>query len=270
MKSDKQKTSLRFRSIWISDVHLGYKGCRADELLKFLHASESEYLYLVGDIVDIWYMKKGLFWPQEHNNVIRTILGKAKKGTKVIYIPGNHDEILRDYDGLRFGNVEIRQEAIHTAENGRRYLVMHGDKFDSVVTCSRLTAVIGDYAYEGLLHTNRVVNFIRRKMGFPYWSLAAYLKTRVKNAVKYISSFEHAVSLEAKKRNVDGLICGHIHRAELTRLNGVQYCNTGDWVENCTALAERHDGELELIHWANFLSQQHAQLKYINGRRKAA
>lgn len=241
----------RFRAIWISDVHLGFKGCRADFLLDFLKSTESDYLYLVGDIIDIWNMKKGLYWPQEHNNVIRTILGKAKRGTKVIYVPGNHDELLRDYHGLVFGNVTILNEAIHTTADGRRLLMIHGDEFDSVVKCSKLLALIGCQAYDWLLYVNRLVNHLRRYLGFPYWSLAAYLKHKVKNAVNYISRFEEAVAHEAVKRGVDGLVCGHIHRAEIANFDGILYCNDGDWVESCTALVEHHDGALQLLRWSD-------------------
>ena len=196
-------------------------------------------------------MKKGLYWPQQHNNIIRTILGKAKHGTKVIYIPGNHDEVLRDYDGMSFGNVTIRCEAVHETRAGKRLLIMHGDEFDGAVKCNKLLEIIGNKAYDLLLEINRAYNYVRRKLGFPYWSLAAYIKHRLKNAVNYINSFEHAVTHEAHRRDVDGMICGHIHRASLTEINGVQYCNTGDWVESCTALVEKHNGKIELIDWAH-------------------
>lgn len=241
----------RFRSIWISDVHLGFRGCRADFLLDFLHTVESEHLYLVGDIIDVWNMQKGLYWPQAHNNVIRSILGKAKDGTKVVYVPGNHDEVFRDYDGLSFGNLSIQKQALHTGADGRRYLILHGDEFDSVVKCSKLLAMLGNTIYDWLLLANRYVNYIRRRFGFPYWSLAAYLKHKVKNAVNYISNFEQAVAKAAKKAEVDGVVCGHIHRAETVEMDGVLYCNTGDWVESCTALAEDEDGNLFLIHWTD-------------------
>lgn len=241
----------RFRAIWISDVHLGFKGCRADYLLDFLDSTESEYLYLVGDFIDMWSMRRTFFWPQSHNNVIRMVLGKAKRGTKVIYVPGNHDEALRDYDGMSFGNVLIRNEVVHTTAEGRRLLVLHGDAFDSVIRCSRLIETLGNWSYSVLLDANRLVNWVRRKTGFPYWSLAAYLKHKVKNAVNYISSFEKAVAHEARAHQVDGLVCGHIHRAEMTTINGVLYCNDGDWVESCTALVEHFDGELQLLHWAD-------------------
>ncbi|MGH8771420.1 MAG: UDP-2,3-diacylglucosamine diphosphatase [Burkholderiales bacterium] len=242
---------LKYRAIWISDIHLGSKGCKAEFLLDFLKSTESDYLYLVGDIIDLWAMRRGLYWPQEHNNVIRTVLGKAKRGTRVTYIPGNHDDRFRDYDGMLFGNVAIKRHAIHRTAHNRRLLVLHGDEFDSVIQYSRLVGHAGDYAYRFLLELNRLVNFMRRKLGFPYWSVSAYLKLKVKNAVNVISSFEQAVAFEAARHRVEGLVCGHIHHAEIKRINGVLYCNDGDWVESCTALVERHDGTLEIIHWAD-------------------
>ena len=244
----------KFRAIWISDVHLGFKGCRAEFVLDFLKSTESEYLYLVGDIIDIWNMRRGVFWPQSHSNVIRTVLGKAKRGTKVVYVPGNHDEALRDYDGTSFGDVQICNEIIHITADGRRLLVLHGDGFDSVIKCSKLAAAIGNLSYDWLLEINRFVNWLRHRLGLPYWSLAAYLKHKVKNAVNYISNFESAVAKEARKHRVDGLVCGHIHRAEMTTIDGVLYCNDGDWVESCTALVEHFDGSLQLLHWTD---QQH-------------
>jgi UDP-2,3-diacylglucosamine pyrophosphatase LpxH len=244
-----QLNTLRYRSIFISDVHLGFRGCRAEFLLDFLHRTESEYLYLVGDIVDVWEMRNRLFWPQAHNNVIRTILGKAKRGTKVIYIPGNHDEVLRDYAGMDFGNVSIRRDAVHETADAKRLLILHGDEFDSVVQCSRLLAMLGNRVYDWLLYLNRWLNVFRRKLGFPYWSLASYLKHKVKNAMQFISDYEHAVVREVRRRNADGVVCGHIHRAEITHHEGILYCNDGDWVESCTALIEKHDGRLELVNW---------------------
>lgn len=241
---------LRVRTIWISDVHLGFRGCRADFLLDFLRSTESEFLYLVGDIVDVWEMRKRLFWPQAHNNVVRSILGKAKHGTRVIYIPGNHDEIMRDYAGMDFGNVAIRADAVHVTAGGKRLLVLHGDEFDAVVQCSRILAMLGNRIYDWLLYLNRWLNVFRRRLGLPYWSLAAFVKHRIKNAVKFISDFEAALSREARRRNVDGVVCGHIHRAAITPLDSILYCNDGDWVDSCTALIERHDGTLELLHWS--------------------
>ena len=238
-----------FRAIFISDIHLGFTGCSAEYLLNFLRSTRCDYLYLVGDIIDVWQMKKKLYWPQSHNDVVRTILGKAKHGTKIIYVPGNHDEVLRDMDGTVLGNLEIHNEYIHHCKDGRQFLLMHGDEFDGVVTCSRPLAIIGSALYEMLLKVNLFINFFRRKLGFSYWSLAGVLKHKVKQAVNYISNFENALAHEAKKNRVDGIISGHIHRAEISHINGVVYCNCGDWVESCTALVERHDGEIELLHW---------------------
>ncbi len=237
------------RSIWISDTHLGFRGCQADLLLNFLHSVHSEYLYLVGDIIDCWSLKRNFHWPQQHNNVLRTILGKAKHGTKVIYVPGNHDELFREFSGHVFGNVEIHQEYIHTTTNGRRLLILHGDEFDSVVKHSRLLASLGCHAYDFLLRLNVYVHYFRKLFKFPYWSLAAHLKHKVKNAVNYISSFEKALTNVAANRNVDGVVCGHIHHAEISKINDVLYCNDGDWVESCTALIETQDGCLHIIKW---------------------
>lgn len=240
----------KVRSVWISDVHLGFRGCSADYLLDFLHSVECDYLYLVGDIIDVWEMKKRMFWPQSHNNVVRTILGKAKHNTKVIYVPGNHDELLRDFDHAVFGNVEIQHQAIHTTAAGKKLLILHGDEFDSVVACSPMLAKAGSRLYDYLLRANSLVNFVRRKLGFSYWSLASFLKHKVKNAVQYISNFEQAVAYEASKQGVDGVVCGHIHRTEMSRIEGVDYFNCGDWVESCTALVELSNGTMEIVHWA--------------------
>ena len=242
----------KYRSIWLSDIHLGYRGCKADYLLHFLHSVECENLFLVGDIFDIWYMRrKGLYWPQSHNNVIRSILGKAKHSTKVIYIPGNHDENFREFSGTVFGNIEIHNRYIHTTADNKRLLMMHGDEFDSAIRCSKLVGFIGDHAYDFLLYLNRWLNYFRSKLGFPYWSIAAYIKHKVSNAIKTINNFEQAVAYEARRSEVDGLVCGHIHHAEIRDINGVLYCNDGDWVENCTAMVEHRDGSLEILHWTD-------------------
>lgn len=246
--------SLSYRTVWISDVHLGFRGCRADHLLNFLQSVDCEYLYLVGDIIDIWEMRKRIYWPQSHNNVVRTILGKAKHGVNVIYVPGNHDELLRDFHDMTFGNVQILEEAIHTNADGRRLLVTHGDKFDSVVRCSRAMAMLGTRLYDWLLRANYIVHGVRRKLDLPYWSLAGFLKHKVKNAVQFISNFEAAVAYETARLGVDGVVCGHIHRPEITKLNDVIYCNCGDWVESCSALVEHHDGSLELLRWAETMA----------------
>ena len=244
-----QRATLRARTVFISDVHLGFKGCQAQYLLDFLRSVECQSIYLVGDIIDLWALSKSFYWPQAHNDVIRTILGKAKHGTRVIYIPGNHDRVFRDHDGLVLGNVEIRREAIHQTADGRRFLVLHGDEFDSIVRASPLLESIGSHAYAAALTLNRYVNSIRSRFGFPYWSLAAFLKHKVKNAVTYIASFEKALAAEARRQQVHGVICGHIHRAEISEIDGITYCNDGDWVESCTTLVEDFDGRLSLLRW---------------------
>jgi UDP-2,3-diacylglucosamine pyrophosphatase LpxH len=241
--------ALRLRSVFISDVHLGFKGCRAEFLLDFLRRVECEQIYLVGDIIDLWSLQRSFYWPQAHNDVIRTLLGKAKHGTRVVYVPGNHDRAFRDHDGLTLGNVEIRLEAIHETVDGRRFLVLHGDEFDSIVRASPLLESLGSRAYDAALRLNRYVNAVRQMLGYPYWSLAAFLKHKVKNAVKYIANFERALAVEARRRGVDGVICGHIHRAEITEIDGILYCNDGDWVESCTTLVEDFAGRLSLLRW---------------------
>lgn len=248
-RNDNHFPTRQYRSVWISDIHLGFKGCRADDLLAFLRSTQCERLYLLGDIIDLWSMRKGLYWPQAHNNVVRTILGKAKRDTDVIYIPGNHDEALRAYHGLTLGKVKIRGNCVHETADGRRLLMLHGDDFDSVVTCSPLLALIGSKAYAWLLTLNRLVNWGRRRLGWPYWSLAAFLKHKVKNAVNYISNFEEALAQEARRQGANGVVCGHIHRAELRSMGDITYMNCGDWVESCTALVEHFDGRIELIDW---------------------
>jgi UDP-2,3-diacylglucosamine pyrophosphatase LpxH len=240
----------RYRAIWISDVHLGTRGCKAEFLLDFLRRTESDFLYLVGDIVDGWRLKRSWYWRQEHNDVLQKLLRKARKGTSVVYIPGNHDEAARDYCGLQFGGVHVQKEAVHETADGRKLLVIHGDEFDAVVRYAKWLAVLGDRAYIFLLAVNHWFNAARRRLGFPYWSLSAWLKGRVKNAVEYVSSFEAAVAEEARRRSVDGVVCGHIHCAQMREIDGVLYCNDGDWVESCTALVEHFDGRLEILRWA--------------------
>lgn len=240
----------RFRSIWISDIHLGTRGCKAEFLLSFLRQHESEYLYLVGDIVDGWALKRSWFWKQSHNDVVQKILRKARKGTRVIYVPGNHDEALRDYAGHHFGGVAVEREVIHEAADGKRYLILHGDEFDGIIHCAKWLAYLGDYAYTLALSVNHWFNLVRRRMGLPYWSLSAYLKHKVKNAAQFIGRFERLVAHEARRRKVDGVICGHIHHAEIRDIDGITYCNDGDWVESCTALAEGADGRMQIIHWS--------------------
>jgi UDP-2,3-diacylglucosamine pyrophosphatase LpxH len=240
---------LRLRTVFISDIHLGFKGCSADLLLDFLHHVEMDYLFLVGDIIDVWSMKKSMYWPQSHNNVVRTILGKAKRGTKVIFVPGNHDEVFRDFDGNVFGNLEIHREYVHETAEGRRMLVLHGDEFDNVVKCSPWIAKLGSNIYDLLLAINPYINWWRRKFNLPHWSLSAYLKNTTKRAMQYIGSYEESVVHAARKRGVDAVVCGHIHRAEMREMNGILYCNDGDWVESCTSLVEDMNGRLSLIDW---------------------
>jgi UDP-2,3-diacylglucosamine pyrophosphatase LpxH len=239
----------RFRTIWISDVHLGTKGCKADFLLDFLKNTESDTLYLVGDIVDGWRLKRSWYWPQAHNDVVQKILRKARKGTRVVFIPGNHDEFARDYTDHNFGDIEVLQDAVHTTADGRRLAVLHGDAFDGVVKYAKWLAHLGDGAYTLALSLNHYLNLIRRRLGLPYWSLSAYLKHKVKNAVQYMDNYERTMADEARKRGVDGIVCGHIHHAELRDMNGVLYANDGDWVESCTALVEHADGTLEILRW---------------------
>ncbi len=247
----------RYRSIWISDVHLGTKGCKAEFLLDFFRHNDSEYLYLVGDIIDGWSLKRSWYWTQHHNDVIQKVLRKARKGTKVTYVPGNHDEFARNYVEHLFGGIRVESQAIHTTVTGRRFLVLHGDEFDGIIACVKWLAVLGSHSYECALTLNRWFNAARRHLGYPYWSLSAYLKQKVKNAVKFIENYEEAVSAEAMNQDVDGVICGHIHKAEIRDINGIQYCNDGDWVESCTALVETLEGELKLVQWGYILGEPH-------------
>ncbi|HEY0204299.1 MAG TPA: UDP-2,3-diacylglucosamine diphosphatase [Acetobacteraceae bacterium] len=244
--------TLSYRTIFISDTHLGTRDCRTDFLADFLRRASCEHLFLVGDIIDGWRLRKSWFWDESHDEVIRLILGKARSGTEVTYIPGNHDEMFRAWLplGLEVGGITLRQEAAHTTADGRRLLILHGDEFDSVVRYAKFLALLGDSAYTAALVANRYFNAIRRRLGHPYWSLSAWLKRRVKEAVKAIDRFEGAVAGEARRRGFDGVVCGHIHHAEMREVGGVLYLNDGDWVESCTALVEHHDGRLELIDWA--------------------
>lgn len=240
----------RYRTIWISDVHLGTRGCNAAMLVDFLRSVECETLYLVGDIVDGWRLRKGWYWPDSHNEVIRRILKMAHRGTRVIFVAGNHDEVFRDYAGMTFGGVEMVLEAVHETADGRRLLVTHGDSFDGVVLYHRWLAFLGDKAYEVLLRANVLVNAARRLLKLPYWSLSAHLKRKVKNAVQYVCDFEDAVAREAIERGMDGIVCGHIHCAEIRQIAGITYYNDGDWVESCTALVEDPAGAMSIVEWA--------------------
>ncbi|GGY16259.1 UDP-2,3-diacylglucosamine diphosphatase [Paludibacterium paludis] len=254
MPSDAQPSEHRhYRAIWISDVHLGTAGCRADHLLDFLRHNESDYLYLVGDIVDGWQLRKSWYWKQSHNDVVQKILRKARKGTRVVYIPGNHDEAARQYVDLDFGGIAIRREAEHRLADGRRMLILHGDEFDGVIQYAKWLAYLGDSLYTFILQLNRGFNWIRHKLGMPYWSLSQYLKLKVKNAVNFINDFENILANEARRRGFDGVICGHIHKAEIKDIGGILYGNSGDWVESLSALVEHPDGTLDVLYWTRFL-----------------
>jgi len=238
-----------FRTLFISDVHLGSKAAKADFLIDFLRHHEAETIVLVGDIVDGWRLKRNWYWPQAFNDVTQKLLRKARKGTRIIYIPGNHDEFLREFPGTHFGGVEVAQRIIHEAADGRRYLVLHGDEFDVVVRHARVVAYLGDWAYDAAIAINVVFAAVRRRLGLPYWSFSAWAKQQVKSAVNFIGEFQRVVVEEARRNDADGVICGHIHHAVITDIDGIRYINSGDWVESCTAIAEHHDGEMELITW---------------------
>jgi UDP-2,3-diacylglucosamine pyrophosphatase LpxH len=240
---------MHYRAIFISDLHLGTPGCQADALLDFLKEHTSDYLYLVGDIIDGWQLRRRWYWPQAHNDVIQKLLRKARKGTRVIYVPGNHDEFARHFLDHHFGGIEVVDQAVHKTADGRQLWVIHGDYFDAVVQQAKWLAYVGDYLYEFTLKLNRYLNNMRGRLGLPYWSLSAYLKHKVKKALNYVTDFENAVAHEAAKHGYQGVVCGHIHRAEIRDVNGVLYCNDGDWVESRSALVENEQGELSLLYW---------------------
>jgi len=248
----------RYRTIWISDIHLGTRGCNAEMLIDFLDSTDSETMYLVGDIIDGWRLRKKLYWPATHNDVVWRILKRAKRGTRIVYIPGNHDEIVRQFAGLNFGGVEIHRAAIHETADGRRLLVLHGDEFDAVMLAHRWLAVVGDALYEVLMVLSGWINAVRRRFGLPYWSLSKMAKHKVKNAVEFISQYEEVVTRAAAARKVDGVVCGHIHTAEMKEFGGVSYYNDGDWVEGCTALVEHFDGRMEILNWPEEIARRDA------------
>ncbi|MCR4467591.1 MULTISPECIES: UDP-2,3-diacylglucosamine diphosphatase [unclassified Burkholderia] len=248
-RDDPEPSTHRYRTIWLSDIHLGSSGCQAPYLLDFLRHNDSEYLYLVGDIIDGWQLKKGWYWPQAHNDVVQKVLRKARKGTQVVYIPGNHDEGARQFCDLAFGDIQVRGEAFHTTLAGKRLWIVHGDLFDGVIQHAKWLAYLGDTLYTLILVLNRWFNRIRSRLGFQYWSLSQYLKHQVKNAVNFISQFETVMTDEARRRGCDGVVCGHIHKAEIRDIDGVLYCNDGDWVESLSALVETMEGELKVVYW---------------------
>jgi UDP-2,3-diacylglucosamine pyrophosphatase LpxH len=258
-----QPDPVRYRSLFVSDLHLGTRAAQAESFLDFLRFHEADTIYLVGDIIDFWRVKRGPVWAQSHNDVLQKLLRKARKGARIVYIPGNHDEAMRDYCGMTFGGIELHHDIVHTAADGRRYLVMHGDEFDVVVRYARWLAFLGDRSYEFALWLNAPLNWVRRRLGFGYWSLSQYLKLRVKSAVNFIGEFEQALAEEARRRNVDGVICGHIHHAADRPIESTRYLNCGDWVESCTALAEDHNGQIHLIHWHDAVAARDAASLHV-------
>ena len=260
----------RYRAVFISDLHLGTPGCQAGPLLDFLKACPSQTLYLVGDIVDGWQLRRRWYWPQAHNDVVQKLLRRARKGCKVVFVPGNHDEFARGFAGHHFGGIEVRNEAVHTTVDGRRLWVVHGDHFDAVIQCAKWLAYVGDNLYEFTLRLNRHLNSLRARLGLPYWSLSAYLKLKVKKALNYVTAFEQAVAAEARKRGYQGVVCGHIHRAEMREIDGTLYCNDGDWVESLTALVEHWDGRLELLSWPGAHQHQPRRARRGHGQVHAA
>jgi UDP-2,3-diacylglucosamine pyrophosphatase LpxH len=239
----------KYRAVFISDIHLGTRTSQANALLEFLRTVEADTFYLVGDIVDFWKVRRGPHWPQAHNDVLQKLLRKVRKGSRIVFIPGNHDEGLRDFCGMHFGGIEIHRNCIHLTAAGRQYLIMHGDEFDIVVRNAKWLAFLGDRGYETALWLNNPLNWVRRHLGLGYWSFSAYLKNRVKKAVAFIGAYEEAVAGEARRHGTDGIICGHIHHAADRLIGDVHYMNCGDWVESCTAIVETHAGELRLVRW---------------------
>ncbi len=239
----------RFRALFISDVHLGTRGCQADKLIEFLRVHDADTVYLVGDIVDGWQLKSAWYWPQSHNDVVQKLLRKGRKGSRVVYVPGNHDEFLRDYYGSHFGGIEVIESAVHVTADGRRLLVIHGDLFDVVIRHARWLAMLGSHAYDVAIWLNTHFNAVRRCLGLGYWSLSRWAKLRVKNAVNFIGEFEGTLTGEARRHQLDGVICGHIHHPALRMEGGLLYVNCGDWVESCTAVVEHFDGRFEIVEW---------------------
>ena len=249
--ADAQPSQMHVRTLFISDVHLGTRTSQAQQLLDFLRYCDADTIYLVGDIIDFWRVRRGAYWPQAHNDVLQKLMRKVRKGTRLVFVPGNHDEALRDYAGMHFGGIEVHMDTVHTTATGRRYVVMHGDEFDVVVRTAKWLAFLGDRGYEFALWLNTPLNWLRRHAGLGYWSLSAYLKYRVKQAVAFIGAFEEAVATEARRRGADGVVCGHIHHASDRTFLGTHYLNCGDWVESCTAIVETHDGQLRVLKWCD-------------------
>lgn len=248
----KETAAFRYRTIFLSDLHLGTHGCQADLIVDFLRHNDAETFYLVGDIIDGWRMRStGFYWPQSHNDVIQKLLRKVRHGARMIYMPGNHDEFVRQFDGLTFGGIEVVRKMNWTAADGKHYVILHGDEFDVVVNHSKWLAYLGDWAYSVALVVNAYFNMVRRWLGFPYWSFSAWAKLKVKNAVNFIGSFEQTLVAEARRRDVSGVICGHIHHPIIREIDGITYVNIGDFVESCSYVVEHDDGRLEVKRWSN-------------------
>lgn len=249
------------RSIFLSDIHLGTRACQADRLLDFLRNYSAENVFLIGDIVDFWSMSRGIHWTPAQNTFVQKILRRARRGERVVFIPGNHDEALREYAGVAFGDIVVVPEHVHELADGRRFLLLHGDEFDQITRHHRWVAILGDMAYNTLVLANGTLSRIRRRLGRPgYWSLAGYAKRRVKKALQFIFDFEDAAIHSARQRGLDGIICGHIHSAALREIGGLTYVNCGDWVDSCTAIVEHGDGRLELVAWGTLTSSVPAEL----------
>ncbi|GLX80297.1 hypothetical protein tinsulaeT_36370 [Thalassotalea insulae] len=267
-------SKMHYKTVWLSDIHLGCKDCKAEYLLNFLQQCQIDTLYLVGDIVDLWAMSKQFRWPKDHNKLFHYLLSLTAQGTRVIYLPGNHDEPLQQYDGMNFGDIEIHRSYTHTTAQGKKLLILHGDQFDPQVCFGPLHSWIGDVLYDFLLFLNRWYNWCRVKTGRPYWSLASHIKRKLKGANQAISRYRNACIAMAKNQGFDGIVCGHIHHPEIVEQQGILYLNDGDWVENCSAIVETQSGELSLVYWsfvtkANHLVDVSAKPKVVNGRKVA-
>jgi UDP-2,3-diacylglucosamine pyrophosphatase LpxH len=266
----------RVRTIFLSDIHLGTRACQAGRLLEFLRSHEAEHIYLLGDIVDFWSLSREIHWPALHNTFVQKMLKRARHGVRVVFVPGNHDEALREYAGSAFGDIHVAREAVHVAADGRRYLLVHGDEFDQITRYHRWLAELGDLSYSLLVRINILLSWVRRKAGVPgYWSLAGYAKRKVKGALDFIYGFEESVARHARQRGMDGVVCGHIHSAAFKHIEGVRYINCGDWVDSCSAVLEHMDGRIELVHWeqaisaglqADLFGDAHERDTHANGR----
>jgi UDP-2,3-diacylglucosamine pyrophosphatase LpxH len=254
------RQQMRLRSVFISDVHLGFRGCRAEYLLHFLDSVEARQIFVIGDLIDFWALRRQVYWPSAHQEVLRKLLTLARTGTRVVYIPGNHDELCRDLCGSQYGPVEVHREYVHETADGRRMLLLHGDEFDEAVKFGAWLKRVGEFAYDAIIRLNHVVHRVRRRLGYGYWSLADWIKRQVPDAVDYIDRFERAAAAEARRRGLDGVICGHIHRPTVRELDGVLYCNDGDWVESCTSLVEDHNGRLAVLRWTESLDRRAATI----------